>query len=235
MERRRQRRSQPADNSSQQLRLLSVGGVISRRFFAYYLIAGTIASSVSTVASAQDYALMSLPFSVRSTDGMNWKGQAATIDIRPQLPDGTPAVVEIAFTVTAPTGRIFAVHAEIDPERLLDRSPAEWAVSLDYVPSTKPGYGVLSYASSPNASSRTATKGTLKGQHKGKIIEGVFTSNANGLQSGTFKGPYRVRCWAQNPASADAANMPGGRMSGGYVTVEDSNFATPFCSRFAQL
>jgi hypothetical protein len=199
------------------------------------ILAALVWGSGLTTAVDQDFAAATPDFTARTADGTTWKGEKGTIDIRPELPDGTPAVAEIAFAVTDAKGRILGVRVEIDPARLLDSSQPEWTVSLDYVPSTKLGYGVLAYAPNPSTAPRTASKGALTGRHQGTILQGSFTSNATSIAEGTFEGAYRLRCWSVGPGVSTSEAGPGGHVTGGYAMVEDSGFSTPFCSQFRGL
>lgn len=169
-------------------------------------------------------------FTARTEDGRSWSGEAAAIDIRSELPDGTPAVAEVAFAVTDAKGNMFGVHVVLEPDRLLRGPQTEWTVSLDYVPSTKPGYGVLSYGPSQSIALSTASKGSLNGLIARKTMQGTFLSNAEGIARGTFEGAYRVRCWAVRQGTA-----PPDQITDGYVMTQDSNFSTPFCSRFSDI
>jgi hypothetical protein len=190
-----------------------------------------LASAVENIAPAAPQ------FAARTEDGRSWSGPMATLDIRPELPDGTPAVAELSFAVTDTKGNIFGMRAEINPDSLLRSAHTGWQISLDYVPSSKPGSGILSYAANPNVAPTAASKGTLTGFLREKVLEGTFSSNAKGIASGTFEGSYLVRCWAarRGAASQDQHGSVRGDVSSGYVTLEDSSFATPFCSRFGDL
>jgi hypothetical protein len=200
-----------------------------------YLIGGVAACVLGfnpppSTGSAENLAPGTSAFTVRTEDGRIWTGEPAAINIRSELPDGTPAVVEVTFAVTDAKGNIFGVHVELEPDRLLRGLETEWTVSLDYAASIKPGYGVLSYASGQSIAPSTASKGSLSGLIAGRTLQGAFSSNAEGITRGTFGGAYRVRCWVVRQGTA-----PPDKITGGYVMADDSSFSTPFCSRFSDI
>ncbi len=192
-----------------------------------------------TGIAAETLARATPQFIVRSEDGRDWNGQTATIDIRPELPDGAPAVVEGSFAAMDARGSMIGVHLEMDPGTLLSSSRTGWVVSLDHVQSTRPGFGVLSYARNPTVAPNLASKGALNGWIRGKVLEGAFSSNAEAIASGTFRGAYLLRCWAVGAGAlaekAEKDRPVGGTLSSGYAMAEDTNFSTPFCSRFTDL
>jgi hypothetical protein len=170
---------------------------------------------------------------VITADGDTWKGSAPRIRIIGPLPNGTPAVAEVAFAAGNAKGVSLAVHFELDMAALRG---GDWEVALDGDSPTRPGLGVLS-SGSP-AAPRSEKRGHLRASVDGKRFKGSFEapgSSTASLASATFDGVYGVDCLVAEAAPALEGSVGAGVGPGAFSLVRDEKLESAFCAQFKSL